>query len=77
MSLACEAPDFDESIVGGSDQVETGRREANMSHVPAKVKKNNKQNNLCCRQHSQVYILTLISDDMYRYWFFFQNSHFK
>ena len=40
MSLACEVPDFDESIVGSSGQVETRRRETNVSHIPAcKVKR--------------------------------------
>ena len=38
MSLACEVPDFDESIVGGSGQVETRRRETNVSHIPARSK---------------------------------------
>ena len=37
MSLACEAPDFDQSIVGGSNKVETRGRETHVGHVPAKL----------------------------------------
>ena len=42
--LACEAPDFNQSVVGGSDQVQTRGRKTHVSHIPDQKKKKKKNN---------------------------------